>query len=108
MIKDFCFLLTENQKSEKVTLVDKEGEGDMHFTFSIRYINKGQIGTTHIDLEDKFNANITIETRPDAITTLKEAHSIGTYAKGRKLFINFKVGPLENNKHNLVVNFYAE
>lgn len=105
IIKTRNLYLKEGIPSEEIVLVDTQGEGDMYFTFTIKY-TKG-ISSTHYSAEDEFHANITIETSASAITKPKHPFLVGEYGN-KNLLIGFVVNPCTaDGDHNVVVTFYT-
>lgn len=100
--------LKEGQLSDNIVLSDNAGDGDMFFRFRLKYV-KEENTKTIFEINDAHRANITIETRPEATTTLIHPQKIGTYAHKRNLLLNFIVQPCDaNNVHSVNITFYTE
>lgn len=99
--------LKKNQVSEEIVLKDDVGEGDMYFTFCLKYAEANKDGLTHLNIIDKFHAAITIEVRPQARTTSSAPILLGTYADNKDLYVDFVVAPKSlGGYHNIMVIFY--
>lgn len=108
IIKTRNIFLKEGQTSDEIVLVDNLGEGNMYFTFCLKYISNGNEGNTHFNIIDEHHADIIIETRPNAVTKLNSPYKLGTYEKNKDLLINFVVQPCDADKtHSVTITFYT-
>ena len=108
IIKTRNIFLKEEEVSDEIVLVDNIGEGNMYFTFCLKYIPNESIGKSHFNIKDAYHAEIIIETKPNAITKLGSPYKLGTYAKDKDLLINFVVQPCDaNNTHSVTITFYT-
>lgn len=107
IIKTRTIFLKAGEFSEDIVLVDKDGDGDIYFTFGLKYV-LSEKSDTHFDIKDAHHAVIEIETKPNAITRLETPYKLGTYGKDRELLINFIVQPKNaDDTHNITITFYA-
>lgn len=109
VIKSRTLVLKKNIPSAEVILVDPF-EGDMYFTFEIRYAEQGEKASTTFTSRDAFHADVVIDTRPNAITEPDKPIRIGNYGKDHKpLFLGFVVQPqiADSGQHNVIVTFYT-
>lgn len=109
VIKSRTLFLKKNVPSSEVVLVDPS-EGDMYFTFELRYIAQGEKAETRFTSRDAFHADVVIDTRPNAITEPDEPIRIGEYGPERKpLYLGFVVQPqlAQSGQHNVIVTFYT-
>ena len=107
IIKTRNIFLKEGEKSSEIVLVDSEGEGDMYFTFTLKYLQT-DVRQTHLMITDAFHANIIIETTPNSLTTLGKPYVVGSYASNKELLIDFIVQPSDANKlHSVTITFYV-
>ena len=109
VIKSRTLFLRKNEPSGEVILVDP-AEGDMYFTFELRYIDPDQKAQTRFTSRDAFHADVVIETRPNAITEPDEPIRFGNYGPDHKpLYLGFVVQPqiAQSGQHNVIVTFYT-
>lgn len=109
IIKSRTLVLKANTPSGEVILVDPS-EGDMYFTFSLKYVEPDIIPRTNFTSIDRFHATVEIETRPNAITEPGQPISIGTYGDDHKpLYLGFVVQPqiANSGQHNVIITFYT-
>lgn len=108
IIKTRNIFLKEGQISDEIVLEDTKGDGNMYFTFCLKYVSGERNGSTHFNIRDAHHADIVIEIKPTAITTLEKPFKLGTYAKNKDLSVNFIVQPRDaNNNHNITITFYT-
>ena len=110
LIKTRTLILKEGFPSGEVVLVD-DTEGDMFFTFLLKYVSEESVGNTHFEVIDGFHAKMTVDTRPNAFTRLKAHLEIGTYQLTRKLYMDIAVDPCfnqEEHEHRVTVFFYTD
>lgn len=106
IIKTRNLYLKDGVPSDEIVLVDAQGEGDMYFTFIIKYVN-GK-GVTHFNAQDNFHASIIIETSASALTKTERPFLVGKYGNDRDLFVGFVVNPSNSDgDHNMVITFYT-
>lgn len=107
LIKTRTLFLKEGVKSGEIVLVDDIG-GNMFFSFLLKYVHEGTEGKTQFQVLDDFHAMVTIETRPSAITKLKEPLEIGTYQQSKVLYLDVVVEPCTalGEDHNVTISFY--
>ena len=90
-------------------LVDPS-EGDMYFTFELRYSDSKDPSETRFISRDRFHADVIIDTRPNAITEPIEPIRIGTYGPKKKpLYLGFVVQPqmAQTGQHTVIITFYT-
>lgn len=109
VIKSRTLFLKKNIPSSEVVLVDPY-EGDMYFTFELRYISHGEKAETRFISRDTHHADVVIDTRPNAITEPDVPIEIGSYGPEHKtLYLGFVVQPqiANSGQHNVIVTFYT-
>ncbi|MBD5181011.1 MAG: hypothetical protein HDS98_00470 [Bacteroidales bacterium] len=109
IIKSRTLVLKNNIPSGEVILTDPS-EGDMYFTFVLKYIDKDAVPRTNFTSVDRFHARVEIETRPNAITEPGQPIPVGTYGPDHKeLFLGFVVQPqlANSGQHNVIITFYT-
>lgn len=108
LIRSNTFFLNAGQLSSEIKL-DGDKEGDMFFAILIKYVPAGTEGTTLLTVIDDYHAQLTIETQPTALTTLKEPIEIGTY-QSKTLYLEVVVEPCiaSEQPHRVAVNFYTK
>ena len=108
IIKTRTLILKLNEFSEELLLTDPEGEGDMYFRFCIKYAT-GDTANTLVDANDKFHADIIIETRPNSTVSIDKPVSIGSYGRDEDLLFSFHAYQYSaDGKFNITVTFYAQ
>ncbi len=107
LIKSRSVLLKEGQQSSEIVLKGDE-EGDMFFSFLLKYVHVGSDGQTILKIIDDFHAELTIETQPSAFTRLNEPIEIGTY-QSKTLYLGIAVNPCNTlNEHEVTITFYTD
>ena len=108
IVKTRNIFLKEGQVSDEIVLVDSIGEGDMYFTFCLKYIPEEIEGRTYFNVKDEFHVDVVIETKPNAHTRLESPYLLGTYAKDKDLLVNIVVKPREaDDTHDVTILFYV-
>ena len=107
IIKTRNLYLENDKPSDEIVLADQDGDGDMYFTFSLKYVDRNEQLKTHFSTKDDHHADFVIETKPNTVTMLNQPISIGNYGKDKKeLFVNFVVKPCDASKlHNVTITF---
>lgn len=111
IIKTRNISLKAGEPSDEIVLVDKEGSGDMYFTFCLQYLNGKDNGQTQFNVKDSHHADFIIETTPYAITGLPKPVQIGTYGPSKiDLYLNFKISPraITDGTHDVNIIFYTK
>ena len=105
LIKTMDIFLVEGVESSDIVLEGDE-DGDIHFSFILKYTKEGTPTRTYLQVTDVFHAKITIETRPSALTSLTSPMDIGTY-QNKALFMDIRVQPcIANGEHNITISLY--
>lgn len=110
IIKSRPLVLKNGERSSEIVLADNSGDGDMFFTFEIRYVNDVKEGQTTVTVKDKFHASFVIGVMPNAFTRPSDFIRIGSYGAEKKpLYLGFVVQPqiAESGEHNVIVTFYT-
>lgn len=110
IIKSRSLVLKNGERSRDVVLADSDGDGDMFFTFELRYVKDSSKGATHSIYKGPNRAEFIIEVKPNAFTQPSDLLEIGTYGIEREpLFLGFVVQPQIGNSgmHNVIITFYT-
>lgn len=109
LIKTRTLFLKVGEPSANVVLVD-EKRGNMSFTFQLKYVADDPDKQTRINTVDAFQADVLIETTPNALTELAPIE-IGTYGEDNKaLYIGIVVEPrfAGSEQHRTTISFYTK
>ena len=109
IIKSRTLFLKEGDKSSEIILVDP-CNGDMYFTFELKYIEDIVSAKTKLSIKDEHHAELVIDTTPNGITKPENVIELGTYgAENRPLYIGFVIQPqiANSSEHNVIITFYT-